>query len=46
LGIAAVEDKIVQQAVVDDPNQIYEVDFKASPTGSDRAAARIRRLTL
>ena len=28
LGIAAVEDKIVQQAVVTILNQIYEVDFK------------------
>src|SRR6516164_9072626 len=27
LGIAALEDKIVQQAVVTVPNQIYEVDF-------------------
>ena len=28
LGIAALEDKIVQQAVVTIFNQIYEVDFK------------------
>jgi retron-type reverse transcriptase len=28
LGIAALEDKIVQQAVVTILNQIYEVDFK------------------
>jgi RNA-directed DNA polymerase len=28
LGIAALEDKIVQQAVVTILNQIYEVDFQ------------------
>ena len=43
LGIAALEDKIVQQAVVTILNEIYEVDFRASPTGFDRDAARIRR---
>jgi retron-type reverse transcriptase len=30
LGIAALEDKIVQQAVVTILNQIYELDFKGS----------------
>ena len=43
LGIAALEDKIVQQAVVTILNQIYEVDFEAFPTGSGRVAARIKR---
>ena len=33
LGIAAVEDKIVQQAVVTILNQIYEVDFKGFSYG-------------
>jgi RNA-directed DNA polymerase len=33
LGIAALEDKIVQQAVVTILNQIYEVDFKAFSYG-------------
>ena len=33
LGIAAVEDKIVQQAVVTILNQIYEVDFKSFSYG-------------
>ena len=28
MGIAAVEDKVLQQAVVTILNQIYEVDFK------------------
>jgi hypothetical protein len=43
-GIAALEDKIVQQAVVTILNQIYEVDFKGF-SGSDPGAARIRRWT-
>jgi len=33
LGIAALEDKIVQQAVVEILNQIYEVDFKGFSYG-------------
>jgi RNA-directed DNA polymerase len=45
LGIAALEDKIVQQAVVTILNQIYEVDFKGFSYGSGPVAARIRRLT-
>ena len=43
LGIAAQEDKIVQQAVATILNQIYEVDFKASRTGFGRVATRIKR---
>jgi hypothetical protein len=34
LGIAALEDKIVQQAVVTILNQIYEVDFSCHVTPS------------
>ena len=45
LGIAALEDKIVQQAVVTVLNEIYEADFRASRTGSGRGATRIRRWT-
>jgi retron-type reverse transcriptase len=33
LGIAALEDKIVQQAVVTILNQIYEVDFRGFSYG-------------
>jgi retron-type reverse transcriptase len=33
LGIAALEDKIVQQAVVTVLNQIYEADFKGFSYG-------------
>src|SRR5438045_3888671 len=33
LGVAALEDKIVQQAVVTTLNQIYEVDFKGFSYG-------------
>ena len=33
MGIAAVEDKVVQQAVVTILNQIYEVDFKGFSYG-------------
>ena len=43
LGIAALEDKIVQQAVVTILNQIYEVDFKGFSTGSVRTAVPIKR---
>ena len=39
LGVAALEDKIVQQAVVTILNQIYESTSKAFLTGSDRGAA-------
>ena len=45
LGIAAVEDKIVQQAVVTILNQITRSTSRASLTGFGRAAARIRRST-
>jgi RNA-directed DNA polymerase len=45
LGIAALEDKIVQQAVVTILNQIYEWTSKDSRTGSDPAAAHIKRWT-
>ena len=45
LGIAALEDKIVQQAVVRILNQIYEVDFRAFRMGFVRAVAHIRRWT-
>jgi len=34
LGVAALEDKIVQQAVVTILNQIYEVDFKGRSRNS------------
>ena len=43
LGIATLEDKILQRAVVGVLNAVYEVDFRGSRTGSDRGAARIRR---
>jgi RNA-directed DNA polymerase len=43
LGIAALEDKIVQQAMVTILNEIYEVDSKAFRTGSGPVAARIKR---
>ena len=43
LGIAALEDKIVQQAVVTILNQIYEVDFQGFSYGSGRDATRTRR---
>jgi RNA-directed DNA polymerase len=33
LGVTALEDKIIQQAVVTILNQIYEVDFKAFSYG-------------
>ena len=41
LGIGAVEDKIVQQAVVTVLNEIYEEDFRGAPTGFDRGAGSI-----
>jgi len=43
LGIAALEDKIVQQAVVTILNQIMRSTSKASLTGFVRGAARIKR---
>jgi hypothetical protein len=44
LGIAALEDKIVQQAVVTILNQIYEVDFQGILLwGSVPVAVRIKR---
>jgi retron-type reverse transcriptase len=43
LGIATLEDKIVQRAVVEVLNAIYEADFRGFSTGSGRDAARIRR---
>jgi RNA-directed DNA polymerase len=42
LGVAALEDKVVQQAVVTTLNQIYEVDFKGFSYGSAPDVARIR----
>jgi retron-type reverse transcriptase len=45
LGIAALEDKIAQRAVVEVLNAIYEVDFLAFLTDSGRGAARIMRWT-
>jgi hypothetical protein len=41
LGIAELEDKIVQQVVVTILNQIYEVDLKAFLMGSGLAVPRI-----
>jgi hypothetical protein len=43
LGIAALEDKIVQQAVVTVLNQIYEGDFLGSPMGSGPGEASMMR---
>jgi RNA-directed DNA polymerase len=45
LGIAALEDKVVQQAVVTILNEIYEVDFEGFRMASGRGAAPIRRWT-
>ena len=45
LRIAALEDKIIQHAVVTILHQIYEVDFKGFLTGSDPGAARIKSWT-
>ena len=42
LGVAALEDKIVQQAAVTVLNQIYEVDFKGFSYDSGPVVARIR----
>jgi retron-type reverse transcriptase len=43
LGIAALEDKIVQQAVVSILNRIYEIDFKGFCYGFRPARSPIRR---
>jgi RNA-directed DNA polymerase len=45
LSVAALEDKIVQQAVATILNQIYEFDFKAFRMGSGPVAARAKRWT-
>ena len=45
LGIAALEDKIVQHAVVTILNQIYEQDFVGSRTGFDPSGASTMRRT-
>jgi RNA-directed DNA polymerase len=43
LGIAALEDKLLQRAVVEVLNAIYEQDFVGSRTGFGRGAPRITR---
>jgi RNA-directed DNA polymerase len=43
LGIASLEDKIVQQAVVTSLNQVYEVDFRGFFMGFGQGVTRIRR---
>jgi len=43
LGVAALEDKIVQRALVEVLNAIYETDFLGSPTDSGRDVHRITR---
>ena len=43
LGIAALEDKIVQRAVVEVLNAVFEADFWASPMGFGRGVARMTR---
>jgi hypothetical protein len=43
LGIATVEDKILQRAVVEVLNAVYETDFRGFPMGFGRDATRIRR---
>jgi RNA-directed DNA polymerase len=45
LGVAALEDKILQRAVVEVLNAIYEQDFSGSRTGFGRGAPRITRWT-
>jgi hypothetical protein len=44
LGIATLEDKIVQRAVVEVLNAIYEKTFSDSPTGSDQGVVPTMRL--
>jgi len=43
LGVTALEDKIVQKAMVEVLNAIYEADFIGFLTDSDQDAARITR---
>ena len=43
LGITTVEDKIVQRAVVEVLNAIYETDFPGFSYGLDQAAAHTMR---
>ena len=43
LGIATLEDKIVQRAVVEVLNAVYEVDFLGFSYGSGPGAARMMR---
>jgi RNA-directed DNA polymerase len=45
LGIAALEDKIVQRAVVEVLNAVYEQDFLGFSLVFDRGAARMMRWT-
>ena len=45
MGIAALKDKIVQQAVVTVLNEIYEEDFRGSPMGSEQGVGSIWRWT-
>jgi len=45
LGIAALEDKIVQRAVVEVLNAIYEEDFLGFSYGSDQGAVSMMRWT-
>jgi RNA-directed DNA polymerase len=45
LGIAALEDKIVQRAVVEVLNAVYEADFRVSRTVSGRGGLRMMRWT-
>ena len=44
-SVATLEDKIVQRAVGEVLNAVYEADFRGSPTGSGRGAARMMRWT-
>jgi RNA-directed DNA polymerase len=43
LGIATLEDKLVQQAAVTILNQIYEVDFQGFSYGCRPGRSRIKR---
>jgi RNA-directed DNA polymerase len=45
LGVAALEDKIVQRAVVEVLNAIYEEDFLGFSYGSGRGGVRMMRWT-
>jgi hypothetical protein len=42
-GIATLEDKILQRAVVEVLNAVYEWDFLGFSDGSDQGAARTTR---